>query len=63
MVTWIKCKGKEGIKNCLQIGFWITVDVLGSSLLFSAKNNENAIFLINIHALRCMQKAVKVSFY
>ena len=34
-------------KLCLRIGLWILVYVLGSQLLL-AKNNENAIFIINI---------------
>ena len=31
-------------------------------IIISAKNNENAIFIINIQPLKFMQKAVKVSF-
>ena len=31
VVTWIKSKGKKGIKKlCLEIGLWIIVYVLGS---------------------------------
>ena len=45
----VRKTGKEGIKKlCLWIGLRIIVYVLGSRLLLVPKNNENAIFIINI---------------
>ena len=47
-MTWIKCKGKEGIKKTLFADWTLDNCVCFRELIIiSDKNNENAIFIIN----------------
>ena len=63
VATWIKCKGKEGIKN-LFCSDW-TLDncvCFREPIIISGKIKENAIFIINIWSSKVYAKSGKSFF-
>ena len=62
-MTWIKWKGKEWIKK-LCFAEWTLDDCIcfREPIIISAKNNENAIFIINIQPSEVYAKSGKSFF-
>ena len=61
MAAWIKCKGKEGIKNFADC----TLDncvCLRELFIISDKNNDDAIFIINNQPSEVYAKSCKHFF-
>ena len=56
-------KKRKDKKLCLLIGLWIIVYVLGRRLLLVPKNNENAIFIINIRPPKSLHKKQRNYFF